>query len=156
MSWSSQRSRATGITLLCVALAGSAYAALQLAESSGAATGRDRAAPTAKASAISGVRRWAHVDQNGRLIGASPGGRSSLVSSGKPTIYRVSWGMMLGPGCVPMVSEEFNPGPGQPVGEGGPSGVLIESSSRFSVLVRTYAPTGVNHREPFYVEVICP
>ena len=142
-----------GITYIAVfaVLLGSASGLVQLfASGANAQQNRSAQRPDVPAAAVT---HWAFVRQDGKLLASSSGGRASLIASPHPTLYQVSWGGALPASCVPMVTEAFNRGPGEPVGDAGPAGVQRYSGGFW---VRTYAPGGNDHREPFYIAVFCP
>jgi hypothetical protein len=162
-----RRNALAALALVCslLSLAGASYAALSLPAGSvgtrqlrnGAVTAnkiQNRSITAIKfdPSTIGGsVRHWAHVSQEGQILGGSQGARVA----GAGPIFHVSWGDRFSSRCAPLVTPAGNAG-SSPIADT-VGVVVVEPGSAHGttfVYVTTYIG-GAAASAPFYVAVLC-
>ena len=154
-----------GYLALFIALGGTSYATLSLPAGSvgtqqlanGSVTSKkiaNRSITPVKfdPSTIGGsVRHWAHVSQDGQILGGSQGAH---VSGGGP-IFHVSWGDRFSSRCGALVTPAGSAGTSPIADTAGV--VVVEPGSAHGttvVYVTTYI-SGAATSAPFYVAVLC-
>lgn len=154
-----------GYIALFISLGGTSYAALSLPAGSvgtrqlrnGAVTSKkiaNRSITPGKLdpAAIGGsVRHWAHVSQDGQVLGGS---RAAHVSGGGP-VFHVSWGDRFSSRCGALVTPAGNAG-SSPVAD--TSGVLVVEPGTARGTTVVYVTTYINGAAasaPFDVAVLC-
>jgi hypothetical protein len=162
-----RRNALAALALVCslLALAGASYAALSLPAGSVGTRELRNGAVTAKKiqnrsitpvkfdpSTIGGsVRHWAHVSQDGQVLGGSSGAH---VSGGGPILH-VSWGDRFSSRCGAMVTPAGNAGT-SPIAD--TAGVVVVQPGTphgsTAVYVTTYV-AGAATSAPFYIAVLC-
>ena len=159
------RSNAIALLALFTALGGTSYAALNLpAGSVGTRQLRDGAVTANKLAnrsvtpikfdpaAIGGsIRHWAHVSQDGRILGGSRG----VVVSGRGPIFHVSWGGRFSSRCAALVTPAGNAGT-SPIAD--TTGVVVVNPGTGQGTTVVYVTTyigGVATPAPFDVAVLC-
>jgi hypothetical protein len=159
------RSNLVGYIALFVALGGTSYAALSIQPNSvgtrelrnGAVTSRKLAngsiTPVKLDSRLLGgsIRYWAHVRQDGTVLGGSHGARASLAAAE----YTVTWGTEFSSRCAVLITPAAVPGIA-PIADSTGVGVNDPGPGKGKTLVYvwTYShdtPTPA----PFYIAVVC-
>jgi hypothetical protein len=158
-------SNLVGYLALFVAVGGTSYAAFSLPAGSVGTRELHNGSVTSKKianrsitpikfdpSTIGGsVRHWAHVSQDGQVLGGS---RGAHVAGGGP-IFHVSWGDRFSSRCAPLVPPAGNAGT-SPIAD--TAGVVVvepgSANGTTVVYVTTYIG-GAATSAPFYVAVLC-
>jgi hypothetical protein len=160
------RHNAIALLALFVALGGTSYAAFSLPAGSvgtsqlrnGAVTANKLANGSISPSKLDNrtlggtIRHWAHVAQNGLVLGGSRGTQASLAGVNQ---YTVTWGTRFSTQCAAMITPAAVPGIA-PLADSIGVGVGDANAGKGNTLVNVWTyRQGSPTTAPFYVAIVC-